>query len=222
MMSGVSPAELASAARKQKKAEVARKSLVEKGKVIKEKSKTPPTSSRSRRGGPPPKLGPAKPHSKNYYVCEQCPTVFDRRYNRDRHVETIHNVPRPGGKPPLGLFNRKQPQLPKLVLPSPKKAEDLFTVSSDEEYSDSSSDDDYDADDDTQTMDEKPADEMPPVEQEEEEKDTSEQAEEEKEDNVSEAKDKAVQVPSCKDPNTNLIQLPLCKEVTVTLFFTSK
>ncbi len=200
-MSGVSPAELASAARKQKKAQVARKTLVNKGKVIKEKStsKLLPTINKSLSTTV---LGPAKQDYKHFYVCEHCPAVFNRRYNRDRHVDTNHNALRKRSQLPE---TRKRPQLPKLVLPSPKKAEDLFTVSSDEKDSDNS-----DADDEIVTMDEEPVDEIPPIEQ------------EEKEDNISETKDKEMQVPTCRDPNTNLIQLPLCKEVAVTIFVTSK
>ncbi len=198
-MSGVSPAELA------KKAQVARKTLVNEGKVIKEKS-TSKLLSTINKNLSTTVLGPAKPDSEHYYVCGQCPTVFKRRYNRDRHVETIHNVPRPGGKPPLDLLTRRnRPQLPKLVLPSPKKAEDLLTVSSGKENSDNN-----DADDEIVTMDEEPVAELPPIEQ------------EEKEDNISETKDKEMEVPTCRDPNTNLIQLPLCKEVAVTIFVTSK
>ncbi len=30
-----------------------------------------------------------------YYVCEVCPATFNRKYNRDRHMEHIHKVPRP-------------------------------------------------------------------------------------------------------------------------------
>jgi len=35
------------------------------------------------------------------YECQVCLAQFNRRYNRDRHVELIHGVPRPGGRPPL-------------------------------------------------------------------------------------------------------------------------
>ncbi len=37
-----------------------------------------------------------------YYVCKVCPTTFNRRYNRDRHMELVHKVPRPV-LPPLFL-----------------------------------------------------------------------------------------------------------------------
>ncbi len=31
----------------------------------------------------------------SYYICERCPAKFNRRYNRDRHVEMVHKIPKP-------------------------------------------------------------------------------------------------------------------------------
>ncbi|MCP3668185.1 MAG: hypothetical protein GY696_37810, partial [Gammaproteobacteria bacterium] len=55
--------------------------------------------------------GDQKPEAPtSYYVCEHCPAMFNRRYNRDRHVELVHKMPRPG-KPPL---------FPKTIKDKPK------------------------------------------------------------------------------------------------------
>ncbi len=44
-----------------------------------------------------PKEVDCKPNEPTYnYVCERCPAKFNRRYNRDRHVELVHKIPRPG------------------------------------------------------------------------------------------------------------------------------
>ncbi len=55
--------------------------------------------------------GDQKPEAPtSYYVCEHCPAKFNRRYNRDRHVELVHKIPRLG-KPPL---------FPKIIMDKPK------------------------------------------------------------------------------------------------------
>ncbi len=38
---------------------------------------------------------PANEKEISYHVCKVCPTTFNRRYNRDRHMELVHKVPRP-------------------------------------------------------------------------------------------------------------------------------
>ncbi|MCP3668103.1 MAG: hypothetical protein GY696_37370 [Gammaproteobacteria bacterium] len=45
---------------------------------------------------------PVNKKETSFYVCEICPATFNRRYNRDRHMEHVHKVPRPN-LPPLYL-----------------------------------------------------------------------------------------------------------------------
>ncbi len=45
---------------------------------------------------------PVNDKETSFYICEVCPATFNRRYNRDRHMEHVHKVPRPN-LPPLFL-----------------------------------------------------------------------------------------------------------------------
>ncbi len=49
------------------------------------------------------------------YFCEVCPATFNRKYNRDRHMELIHKVPRPVLPP---LFPEKS--VPKNTAKNPE------------------------------------------------------------------------------------------------------
>ena len=141
------------------------------------------------------------------YECQVCLAQFNRRYNRDRHVELIHGVPRPGGRPPL---------FPNKVNLAKGQDNVTSTITKDDSIVDSEEDPKTTKDNNNSVDTEvgpkvlkrkataplKGEPKKPKKEEDEKEE------EEKKNDKI--------------DSSMNLIQMPVGKEVVVTVFITSK
>ncbi len=134
----------------------------------------------------------------NNYVCERCPAKFSRRYNRDRHVELVHKIPRPGKS---ALFPKIINDETVEVVPLKRSlaAGDLTTSP--------------DLQSTTINSEPKKVRLNRPKVSAPEQPETADKEEEMKGVNN-----------ECKaeDDNVNVIQFPLSKEVTITVFVTSK
>jgi len=195
---------------------------------------------------------------KEEFKCEICPALFNRRYNRDRHMELIHKVPRPGRRPPLFLGKHKitgtQANGPTTVakpIKPPKKPihvvqpSDVFTdesdvfTSGDEEIvkpipkkkAKKENKEEITAVLEVPMVEEiRAIPEIPIVEEiqaipeiamVEEAEEDEEEEEEEVMFPTTEEKKSEIDAKECND-NVNLIQMPVGKEVVVTVFITSK
>jgi len=179
---------------------------------------------------------------KEEFKCEICPALFNRRYNRDRHMELIHKVPRPGRRPPLFLGKHKitgtQDNGPTTVakpIKPPKKP--IHVVQPSDVFTDES--------DVFTSGDEEIVKPIPKKKAKKENKEEMtavlevpmleeiqaipeiamvEEAEEDEEEVMfptTEEKKSEIDAKECND-NVNLIQMPVGKEVVVTVFITSK
>ncbi len=135
------------------------------------------------------------------YVCEHCLAMFNRRYNRDRHVELVHKVPRPG-KPPLFpkiIKDKLKDERVKVVPPKRSHSADDLTPSPDLQTTA------INPEHKKIRLNLSKASEQPEI---------TDNEEEDKTDANNECK--------AQEDNVNVIQFPLSKEVTITVFVTSK
>ncbi len=177
------------------------------GKPLKVLIPKPTVPNTGRHGDDGPKRGDVFTQTDHEYVCDICKARFNRRYNRDRHVELTHKVPRPG-KPPL--YPTKLPLKRPVDVLTPESVPSPTPVKVSRVESDNGS-----VHSDNDTNDEEMDDSIPDDTAEHEETTTA------RVDSPNES-EKDCEKENNTDDTISMLQVPMCKEVTVTLYITTK
>ena len=164
-----------------------------------------------------------------YFVCEKCPAGFNRRYNRDRHMKLVHgNRTLPELRPQYPATLKRKVAI---IAGTPGDVLKINNLHLKRKNMDNDDSIEKKIRKEMQDMEGVAVEDVIPVaveEKEEEvksadsEEDTDEATSEEEEEvkKVEPKEDKKTE--ECKEENLNLIQIPMDKEVTVTVFITSK